>query len=51
MSNTYQSIDTKLIHAGEPHPRLDGAVSLPIYQSATYEFNGSLENETVRYIR
>ena len=28
------SIDTKLIHAGEPNPRIKGAVSMPIFQSS-----------------
>ena len=28
------SIDTKLIHAGEPTPRIAGAVSMPIFQTA-----------------
>ncbi|HEX5132723.1 MAG TPA: PLP-dependent transferase [Candidatus Krumholzibacteria bacterium] len=45
-------IDTKLIHAGEPKPRPDGAVSLPIYQTAMYETRGEEEGyHDVRYIR
>ena len=28
------SIDTQLIHTGEPKPRIGGAVSMPIFQSA-----------------
>lgn len=40
------SLDTQLIHAGEPEPRIDGAVSMPIFQSAMFE-----EGDRVRYIR
>ncbi|HKQ63026.1 MAG TPA: aminotransferase class I/II-fold pyridoxal phosphate-dependent enzyme [Candidatus Polarisedimenticolaceae bacterium] len=47
-------IDTRLIHAGEPRPRLEGAVVLPIFQSSTFEM-GDLEEgpgyHQVRYIR
>ncbi len=42
------SIDTQLIHAGEPKPRLGGAVSMPIFQSAMFEDRPDGE---VRYIR
>ena len=31
------SLETRLIHAGEPKPRIEGAISMPIFQSATYE--------------
>ncbi|HVR43906.1 MAG TPA: aminotransferase class I/II-fold pyridoxal phosphate-dependent enzyme [Thermoanaerobaculia bacterium] len=45
-------IDTKLIHAGEPSPRHQGAVSLPIYQSATFETTGEeKEYHEHRYAR
>ena len=40
-------IDTQLIHEGEPKPRIDGAVSMPIFQSAMYEDGG----DELRYIR
>lgn len=45
-------IDTKLVHAGEPHPRHAGAVALPIYQSSTFE-SGEDEGiyHEVRYAR
>ncbi len=41
------SIDTQLIHEGEPEPRIDGAVSMPIFQTAMYEDGG----DELRYIR
>ena len=44
-----KSIDTKLIHAGEPNPRVEGAVAMPIFQSAMFEYAGS--EDEVRYIR
>ncbi len=30
------TLDTRSVHAGEPDPRIEGAVTLPIFQSATY---------------
>jgi cystathionine beta-lyase/cystathionine gamma-synthase len=50
-----RGIDTKLIHAGEPQPRILGAVAMPIFQSVTYEVHptdplGSY-HDGVRYIR
>ena len=30
MTRTFRSLRTKLIHAGEPNPRIQGAVSMPI---------------------
>lgn len=44
-------LDTKLIHAGEPRPRILGAVALPIFQSVTFEQSDPAGVEEVRYIR
>ncbi len=44
-----KSIETKLIHAGEPKPRVAGAVAMPIFQSAMFEYAGP--EDEVRYIR
>ncbi len=44
-----KSIETKLIHAGEPNPRVAGAVAMPIFQSAMFEYAGP--EDEVRYIR
>ncbi len=30
------TLDTRSIHAGEPSPRIEGAVTLPLFQTATY---------------
>jgi O-acetylhomoserine/O-acetylserine sulfhydrylase-like pyridoxal-dependent enzyme len=37
MARDFRRFETKLIHAGEPEPRILGAVSMPIFQSAMYE--------------
>ena len=41
------SIDTQLVHAGEVHPRIEGAVRTPIFQSAMFEH----DEDPLRYIR
>lgn len=51
MERKYKSIDTKLIHAGEPDPRILGAVSIPIFQSAMFEYTGETDYHDLRYIR
>jgi cystathionine beta-lyase/cystathionine gamma-synthase len=44
-------LDTLLIHAGEPRPRIHGAVSLPIFQSANFEYGGETNYNDLKYIR
>lgn len=51
MANSSSRIDTKLIHAGEPRPRVGGAVSLPIFQSAMFEYGGESSYHDLKYIR
>ena len=51
MSTSYKHLDTKVIHAGEPTPRIAGAVSMPIFQSAMFETTGEANYHDVRYIR
>lgn len=48
---TFKRIETKVIHAGEPEPRIMGAVSLPIFQTAMYEYAGEESYHDIRYIR
>ena len=43
--------DTKLIHAGEPRPTIDGAISLPIFQTTSYEHDGNGDYDAIRYGR
>ncbi|MFL6213104.1 MAG: trans-sulfuration enzyme family protein [Blastocatellia bacterium] len=47
----YDRIETKIIHAGELLPRIEGAVALPIFQSATFEYNGEASYHDIKYIR
>ena len=44
-------METKLIHAGEPEPRIEGAVVMPVFQSSTYESRGEKSYRDIRYIR
>jgi cystathionine beta-lyase/cystathionine gamma-synthase len=44
-------LDTQLIHAGEPHPRIAGAVTMPVFQSSTFEYGGEGDYHDVRYLR
>lgn len=51
MSDTYKRIETKLVHAGEPRPRIEGAVVMPIFQSAMFEYEGEASYHDLKYIR
>ncbi len=51
MGKEYSHIETKLIHAGEPEPLISGAVSMPIFQSSTFEYSGQGSYHDLKYIR
>jgi cystathionine beta-lyase/cystathionine gamma-synthase len=51
MARLIKGFDTKLIHAGEPDPLIGGAVSMPIFQSSTFESDGATSYHDLRYIR
>jgi cystathionine beta-lyase/cystathionine gamma-synthase len=51
MSKIYKHLETKLIHAGEPDPRINGAVSMPVFQSSTFEYTGANSYHDLKYIR
>ena len=51
MSDAYRHLETQLVHAGEPLPRIRGAVGMPIFQSATYAYAGEGRYDDVRYLR
>ena len=51
MARLIKGLDTKLIHAGEPEPLIGGAVTMPIFQSSTYEYAGQTSYHDLRYIR
>ena len=44
-------VETKLVHAGEPRPRHERAVTMPIYQSSTFEYAGATDYHDIQYIR
>jgi cystathionine beta-lyase/cystathionine gamma-synthase len=51
MANVSKRLETKLIHAGEPDPRIHGSVSMPIFQSAMFEYTGETSYHDLKYIR
>lgn len=51
MSKIYKHLETKLIHAGEPDPLINGAVSMPVFQSSTFEYTGATSYNDLKYIR
>ncbi len=48
---SFQSIATAAVHAGEPHPRIGGAVTMPIFQSSTFLYEGETDYHATRYVR
>lgn len=51
MKKPCKRIETKLIHSGEPEPRIEGAVAMPIFQSAMFEYAGESSYHDIKYIR
>lgn len=51
MAKKFTRIETKVVRAGEPDPRIMGAVSMPIFQTAMFETFGGEGYHNVRYIR
>jgi cystathionine beta-lyase/cystathionine gamma-synthase len=51
MTKRFKHIETKLIHSGEPDPRIMGAVCMPIFQSAMFEYSGEKTHHDIKYIR
>ncbi len=51
MTKTYKHLETKLIHAGEADPLIEGAVSMPVFQSSTFEYTGASDYHALKYIR
>jgi len=47
----HSAIDTRAVHAGEPEPRIAGAVSMPVFQSATFEPDPGADYHDLKYIR
>ena len=51
MRNSLSQLETKVIHAGEPEPRIQGAIVMPIFQTAMSEYRGESSYHDVKYIR
>ena len=51
MSQPRRSLRTIAVHAGEPRPSLEGAISMPIFQSSTFVLGDPGEFDDIRYIR
>lgn len=47
----FKRLETKVVRAGSPSPRIEGAVVTPIFQSAMYEFAGETSYHDLKYIR
>ena len=50
-SSKFRSLETNVVHAGAPHPRVEGAVVTPVFQSANYEMADEAAYDQVRYLR
>ena len=51
MKRTFKHLETKVVRSGEPSPRIDGAVVMPIFQSAMFEYSGETSYHDLKYIR
>ena len=45
------ALATTLVHAGEPEPRIEGAVVAPIFQSSTFLSEREAAYDDIRYVR
>ena len=51
MPDEFRHIQTKVIRSGEPQPRIGGSISMPIFQTAMYEYDGEAGYDEIPYIR
>src|SRR5215813_4632113 len=51
MPGSARRLETKLIHSGEPQPRIGGSVVVATFQTAMFEYAGEETYDAVRYIR
>ena len=51
MPFNFNKLATKLIHAGEPIPHIQGSVIIPIFQSATFEHTEETDYHNLKYLR
>ena len=45
------SLETRVIHAGEIEPKIRGAINLPIFQSSTYASSREADYHSIPYLR
>ena len=51
MDYKIKNMKTKVVHAGEPKEKVNGAVVFPIYQSAMFLYDGEQDYNDLKYIR
>ncbi len=51
MQKKFKNLETKLVHSGEPEPRIEGSVCMPVFQSSTFEYSGQKSYHDLKYIR
>ena len=51
MTDRFHALETMAVHAGEPRPRVEGAITLPIFQTSTYASGGEADYHDIRYLR
>jgi len=51
VAREFENLDTKAIHAGELEENIEGAITLPIFQSSTFLYSGQSRYEDLKYIR
>src|SRR5438132_13655704 len=51
MPKKFKGIEKNLIHTDKPDPRIQGAISMPIFQTAMFEYAGEKGYHAIRYIR
>ena len=51
MAQKNYKLSTQLVHAGDPVPRINGAVNIPVFQTAMYEYGESDKDSEIKYIR
>jgi cystathionine beta-lyase/cystathionine gamma-synthase len=51
MSRRFKQLETNVVRAGEPERRIEGAVTMPIFQSAMFEYAGETSYHDLKYIR
>ncbi len=51
MSAIIRKLSTRLVHAGDPIPRIKRAVNIPVFQTAMYEYGEGDKDSEIKYIR